>query len=345
MENGVGILRAALNCTGGGEVKVDWVGRVPVDAPIAVLEGTFLSVTGENAEAEVYSGGSHARLFEVAEGGGLALTKLKLSGGSAEDGGGAIYSESATLTLSNCTFDGNTATNGSGGAVWASGGTVTIVGGEFLANNATGNGGAVHAVEGSLLVEGGARFEGNTATVGGAVFCGMEDNESGKPLVLCSITDAEFVSNSAAREDQEHVSDFSLIDGGGAAMFLYATVKITDSVFSSNYALLSGGALHGGFDTDILVDGCKFGNNTSDKFGGAISACSMTLGGGTQLTDNGAADDGGAVSASRLFLVLLSLDAVQRETYSSIYSCSYHIISRGQVRGRRTDSSHSGADE
>lgn len=294
---GVDILRTAVNCTGGGVVEADWVGVIQVDAPITVGDGTFLSVTGgETVVAGVHGGGSPTRLFKVSSGASLTLTGLKMSGGSA-DGGGAIYSESAALTLNNCTFDGNFATNGSGGAVLAKGGNVTIVGGEFLANNATGSGGALYVVEGRLVVQGGSRLQDNKAIVGGALFCGLEKGETSKNAVYCSITDAKFVFNTAAREDQEWVEDRAERDGGGAAMFQSALVEITDSEFSWNHARLSGGALHGGVDTNVTVTGCKFENNTSEIFGGAISASSLTLGGGTHLTDNSADDDAGAVSA------------------------------------------------
>ncbi|CAN0448733.1 unnamed protein product, partial [Scytosiphon promiscuus] len=240
-------------------------------------------------------GGSQTRLFQVSPGGSLTLTRIKLSGGSAE-GGGAIYSEAATLTLDNCTFDGNVATNGNGGAVWAEGGNVTIVGGEFLANNATVYGGALYVVEGILVVQGGSRLQDNKAEVGGALFCGVEEEETFKSQAYCSITDAKFLSNTAARDEQEWVEDRAERDGGGAAMFQSATVEITDSEFSWNHARLSGGAVYGGVDTNVSVNGCTFGNNTSEFFGGAVSASSLTLGGGTQLTDNSADDDGGAVS-------------------------------------------------
>ncbi|CAN0597661.1 unnamed protein product, partial [Laminaria digitata] len=72
-------------------------------------------------------------------------------------------------------------------------------------------------------------------------------------------------------------------------------VEITGSEFSRNHAELSGGALHGGHDTNVSVNGCKFVNNTSGRRGGAITASSITLGGGTQLSNNEADDDGGAV--------------------------------------------------
>ena len=295
---GVGTLRAVLNCTGGGEVQVNWAGRVAVDTPIAVLEGTFLSVTGDDSLAEVHADSSLAngtRLFEVSRGSGLTLTRLTLSGGSAGNGG-AVFSQYANLTLEYCTFEGNVATDANGGAVWTNNGNVTIVGGEFLGNSATRYGGAVHAVDGSLIVRGGSRFEGNKAIGGGALFCGLNDVGSDKFAAVCSITDARFVSNIAARDDQDAVDFLWNLDGGGAVMSLFASVDITDSVFSANYALLSGGALHGGLDTNFVVNGCKFGNNTSGKYAGAITASSMTLGGGTQLTNNSAIDDGGAVS-------------------------------------------------
>ncbi|CAN0373701.1 unnamed protein product, partial [Laminaria digitata] len=258
------------------------------------------------ALAEVHAGSSQTRLFEVYPGGSLTLTRLKLSGGSAE-GGGAIYSQSANLTLDNCVFIGNVATTGNGGAVWADGGNVTIVGGEFSSNNATRYGGAVHSVDGKLVVQGDAKFESNTAIGGGALFCGLGDVGSEKQHAVCSIADADFVSNSAARsiqdendkEEELSTVGFTLLDGGGAAMFLYAKVEVTDSVFRGNHALLAGGALHGGLDTNITVNECKFVDNNSGKYGGTISASSMTLGGGTNLTNNEALDAGGAVSTTK----------------------------------------------
>ncbi|CAN0582940.1 unnamed protein product, partial [Laminaria digitata] len=51
-------------------------------------------------------------------------------------------------------------------------------------------------------------------------------------------------------------------------------VEITGSEFSRNHAELSGGALHGGHDTNVSVNGCKFVNNTSGRLGGAITASS-----------------------------------------------------------------------
>lgn len=294
---GVTELRAAVNCTNGGAVEAEWVGRVPIGAPIAVSSGTFLSVTGEDTSAEAYAS-TTTRLFEVGAGSRLTLTQLKLSGGSSADGGGAIYSRSANLTLNTCVFEGNAATDGNGGAVWVRGGTITIVGGEYSNNTASRYGGAVLANTATLVVEGGATFESNAAIVGSALFCEGSDSIDVTSDILCSLSDAVFVSNTAIEGTATGDEDFEDLGGGGAAAFLLANVTVTDSIFRGNYARIEGGALYGGESTFIAVDGCTFENNTSPLYGGAISASSMILGGNTQITYNSVSKSGGAVSDS-----------------------------------------------
>ncbi|CAM9810492.1 unnamed protein product, partial [Laminaria digitata] len=203
--------------------------------------------------------------------------------------GGAIYSSSGTLTLDDCVFDGNVATEGNGGAVWANGGNVTIMGGEFLANNAARLGGAVYATDGRLEVNGGSRFERNEALAGGALFCGSTTDGSATSTILCSLAETEFMSNRAIYEHEDgEEGAFVFLEGGGAAGFLFTDATVVDSVFSENYARISGGALYGGDLTNVSVNGCTFDNNTSEQDGGAISASSMRLGGNTLLENNSA---------------------------------------------------------
>lgn len=171
-------------------MEANWAGNISLDLTIAIADGTLLSVTGEGDLAEVKGDSSlvnGTRLFEVSPGGGLALTRLQLSGSSSTDGG-AIYSSSGNLTLVNCTCEGNDATDGSGSAVWASGGDVTIVGGKFSFNNANIFGGAVHVTDGVLETQGGVKFEGNEASVGSALFCGLTSERSASSLDIFSLT-------------------------------------------------------------------------------------------------------------------------------------------------------------
>lgn len=222
----VGILRAAVSGADGGVVEAEWAGRVAVATPITVGEGTVLPVTGEGNLAEVHAGGSHTRLFEVSQGGGLPLIRVTLWGGSAE-ADGAIHSRATHSTLNHCIFDSNVATDGNLGAVRAKGGNVTIVGVEFAPNSETRYGGAVHATDGRLEVRGESRLEGNAGIGVGAGFCGVGAVGSSKQTAICSITDAEFVTNSAAREGEESVGQSLNLDGGGATGFPFAEVDIT----------------------------------------------------------------------------------------------------------------------
>lgn len=295
--SGVSELRAAVNCSDGGQLDAVWAGVVTLDAPISIGPGTFLSITGEDRLAEA-QGGLATRMFNVFPGGGLALTQLKLSAGTAPIGG-AIWSSTATLTLDGCTFEGNFATAGDGGAVWAQGGELTIIGGEFVGNSASGLGGAILAVDAALVIRDGASLERNKAAEGGALYCAGADLP-GSVTATCSVIDAVFISNNASRETVVDFEDIELLwvglNGGGAGAFLNADVDVTNCVFNQSYAQLSGGALFGGNSTDITIDGCAFTNNTTPGYGGAIAAYSTTVGGDTQIMHNFADRNGGGVS-------------------------------------------------
>lgn len=309
---GVTALRSSVNCTNGGALEAVWAGRVLIDAPIVVAQGTSLSVTGEDALAEAH-GSSASSLFEVSGGGALTLTGLKLSGGSAETGG-AVSSSLADLTLDNCTFEGNVATDGNAGAVSADGGNLTIVGGVFSNNTATRYGGAVFTNVATLVVEGGTSFDGNKAVQGSALFCGGSVSVE----ALCSISDAVFTSNTAFKDSKTGDEEFPDLGGGGAASFLLAHVNITDSVFRGNFAHIEAGALYGGGGSFIEVNGCTFEENRSEFYGGAIAASSMALGGGTLITTNAVNRSGGGVSA---------IGARQLSLLSLLFHCGGPVVS------------------
>ncbi|CAM9194141.1 unnamed protein product [Ectocarpus fasciculatus] len=299
------VLGDAVNCTGGGSVEAVWAGVITLDTPISVGSGTFLSITGENDTAGV-QGRGQTRLFGVSLAGGLTLTNLKLSGGSAASGG-AIQSSMAAVTLNGCVFDGNVATDGDGGAVRVEGGELTIVGGEFSGNSASGNGGAVLATDAAVVIENGTRFEGNSAIEGGGLYCGGSENEtllSAGDNASCSLSGVVFAFNNASSEillDYDQIAAPSTqaplitLYGGGGAAFYHTVVNITDSVFEYNYAQLSGGALFGGTDSAMAIDGVTFENNFTPGFAGGMAASTASLGGNTLLMNNSAMQSGGGV--------------------------------------------------
>ncbi|CAN0033660.1 unnamed protein product [Ectocarpus fasciculatus] len=299
-------LGAAVNCAGGGAVEAVWAGAVTLTAPITVGTGTFLSITGEDDSAEVLGGGQ-TQMFYVSSSAGLTLTDLRLSGGSAASGG-AVYASVASVTLNSCVFDGNFATAGDGGAVRLEGGDLTVVGGEFTGNSASGNGGAVLATDAVVVIQGGTRFEGNKAVEGGGLYCGGAENSTTTTVVpsssssaaaTCSLSGAVFEANNASSET---VVDFDLIEapwvtlyGGGAAAFYRGVVDITGSEFLGNYAQVSGGAVYGGTDSVLTIDGSSFEENATPGYGGGLAVSSATLGGDTLLRNNSATSNGAGV--------------------------------------------------
>lgn len=296
-------LGTAVNCEDGGAVQAVWAGMITLDAPISIGSGTFLSITGEDALAEV-QGGSQIRLFNVSPSGGLELKHLKLSGGSAHSGG-AIHATSATVSLDGCVLDGNDATAGDGGAVWAQGGELTVVGGEFSDNSASSRGGAVLAVDAKVVIQEGTLFEENRATLeGGGLFCGGAENSTTVDAESsCTLSMAVFVSNLATTQEDlglSFIEGWEDLYGGGGAAFYRCKVNITESEFELNYAQVAGGGVFAGSDTEMAIDGSTFRNNTSSGYGAGVVAAEATLGGGTLLTANSAKESGGAVSASLL---------------------------------------------
>ena len=308
-------LKAAVNCSGGGDVLAVWSGDVTLESPVLVGSETFLTVLGQGGGGAVARGDFQTRLFEVSPGAQLTLSELKLAEGSALSGG-AILSN-GSLTLDTCEFVENNAKNGSGGAVWAGGGNVAISGVEFSGNSAASFGGAVFTMGAELVIDDGTRFDGNQADEGGAVYCRGSNGSSSENSLLtapCTLSDAVFLRNNASVEGEivEGDVDFSLVVdlddntekgnpwrflyGGGAATFVNAEVNISNCVFAKNSAQVAGGALYGGDATNLSISGCTFEGNSALGYGGAVAASSVTFGGGTELRDNNVRRNGGGVS-------------------------------------------------
>jgi len=128
------------------------------------------------------SGGGTTQIFNIASG-TVSFANLKMIDGAATSlsssyNGGAIYSR-GPLTVSNCTFSGNTAVgsprNTNGGAIANYGSILTVTGSTFVGNSVTpllslpANGGAIF---GRTVVVRNSTFQGNSsgAGVGSAIY-------------------------------------------------------------------------------------------------------------------------------------------------------------------------------
>ena len=135
------------------------------------------------------SRGGVVRVFMVNSGVWLSLNKLTIADGNAgEGGGGGIYNNYGTLSVSNSTFSGNQATTYAGGGIYNIG-TLTVSNSTFSGNSATGSygyGGGI-SNEGVLTVSN-STFSGNSAGQGGGI------NNNGGTLTVINST---FAGNSA----------------------------------------------------------------------------------------------------------------------------------------------------
>jgi Right handed beta helix region len=189
--------------------------------PRATLNLNYLTIAHGNGD---FGGGVFS------QGGKLTATNCTFSGNSTTDGGegGGIYIQGGTLTITNCTFSGNTAPGGGfGGGVSNEGGTLTVTNCTFSGNTAPvgGEGGGVYTQGGALTVTN-CTFSGNSAIGGG--FGGGISNEGSKSTVINST----FSGNSAPG------------GGEGGGVYSFGTLTVTDSTFSGNGA--SGGGEGGG---------------------------------------------------------------------------------------------------
>lgn len=320
-------LSDAVNCTEGGQVQAVWTGSVALNATVVIGAGTFLTVTGEDGAQAV--GAEDIRMFNVLAQGGLSISNVVLLGGSTNQGG-AIFSNSATVTLEGCLVLNNSATD-CGGAIWASGGELTIVGGKFYNNVARNEGGAVYAIDAKLTIEEDAHFDYNRAMKGGAIHC--EGSDLSTSATTCNFDNATFVQNNASSTTTLDYDSFGWeppwynLSGGGAISLLNAESYLTSCSFEANYAQLSGGAIFGGNHSEITIERCTFQNNTSLGWGGAISGAAMLVR-STLLEANTVGQDGAAVSVSGVFILTAHL-----KRFSCKSVCLLKWMNRSTARG------------
>jgi hypothetical protein len=212
-------------------------------------------IEGDDSNVLSVSGGGNYTVFEVDDNVSSELSDLNIIDGNADGGdGGGIFNDGGTLTLTNCTISGNTATNG--GGVFSSGNltatTCTIDGDGatgFLGGgidsigylNAT-NDYFKHNTYGAVSIEGDGIISNNmfkynsdgarnvklntTLPIGGAII------DQGKLAIYNSYFSDNNSSGSGA------IEEFNFNAGGDAANVV--SLNIVGSTFQNNAGHYSG---------------------------------------------------------------------------------------------------------
>lgn len=276
-DSGAGSLRQAIaDATSGDTINFDsnLAGKtITLSSPLGIGTKT-ISINGGDANIAI-SGNNTVQVFTVSSGGTLTLENLTVKNGTSKNGttynwGGGIYS-SGVLSVTNCTFENNSA--GNGGGIYSSG-TLTITKCIFQNNSADGNGGGIDSSDELKAID--CRFENNSAANGGGIF-----NSSHKTLMINNCT---FKGNTATGQggglyiDNDlpitvtdcTFSDNTATSGGGIYTDNVSTLTVTNCTFSGNAATDSGGIYN--YRGVLTVTNCIFKSNSSEGNGGGISS-------------------------------------------------------------------------
>ena len=128
------------------------------------LSGTATTmISGPGADRLTISGAGTSGVFDIDDA-SLALSGVTVSGGSADTGAG-LRNDGGTLTLTDVTISGNTATAMGGGLATQFGGTTDLIDCTVSGNNAAMGGGGLLNASSTILMTN-TTVAGNTATTG-----------------------------------------------------------------------------------------------------------------------------------------------------------------------------------
>ena len=225
-DSGAGSLRQALadandgdtinfNSSLNGQTITLASGELPVNMSI--------TITGPGANRLAVDANHASRVFYIASGKDVIISGLTITNGSAPPsnyyGGGGIYNDNATLTLSNCTVRGNSTSPdsfGNGGGIFndASLGSaaLTVSNCTISGNSAVpGQGGGITNYAGALTITN-STLSGNTAQDGGGINNYLNAN--------ATVTNSTLSGNTAA-------------PGYGAGLSNTGTLKIGNTILNA----------------------------------------------------------------------------------------------------------------
>jgi hypothetical protein len=191
----------------------------------------------------------------------ITISGLTIADGIGVQGAGGVFSDHATLSLSNCTVTGNSVPiSGLGGGIYLNRGTLTVNSCTVSANVSGGDGGGIYNSGGTLIVNDSRVSDNTSGRTGGGIY-----SRQFFPFP----DDTTFVLNSSVIAGN-HAGN-AAFDVGGLDISDAAT--ITDSTISGNTGYQAGGiSLLGTLarQTISTISGCAIVGNTASTLGAGI---------------------------------------------------------------------------
>ncbi len=244
-DNSAGSLRYEISQAGPGDViqfagNLDGQSITLANGPLSISQ--YLAIEGPGADQLTIDGNQTSTVFDIAANVTDSISGLTIADGKTSGDGGGIDDE-GDLTVTNCTFSGNTAGD-TGGGIFVDGNNGAILavsGSTFSGNDAgtTGGGGIGYPGIGGMLTVTNCTFSENTAVLGGGIYA--DDG-------TLAVQDSTIAGNTA--------SNFC---GGLYADFSNATLTNTIVAQNSN-----------GSDADdmfgfLIANNCLIGNTTDSS--------------------------------------------------------------------------------
>jgi parallel beta-helix repeat protein len=233
------------------------------NGPAAIIDGLTVTLgynwDGNGAGLVVFGGSS------------LTVMNCTFSGNTASDGAG-MYNCYGSPSLTNCNFTGNTAPYGCGGGMYNVKASPILTNCIFTGNTAASGGGMYEYSSSPTVI--GCSFNRNTASSGGGAY-----NSSGSSTTLMNCS---FSGNAASQWGGGFYSESSSIltncafsgntatySGGGMYIRSSSRQFLTNCTFIGNSASVGGGIYNDYHSSPDLVN-CTFSANMASKNGGSV---------------------------------------------------------------------------
>ena len=293
-DNGPGSLRQALAAATDGDTinfHSSLNGQTITLTSGELLVNKSVTISGPGANALAVDANHASRVFHIASGRDVTISRLTITNGLPPDYlGGGIYNDHATLTVSNCTISDNSTVNGIGGGIFNDQGTLTVNSstlsgnsswyGGGICNNWFGGGNATVTITNSTL-------SGNSASYGGGILnedgtltlsnSTVSDNSAPRgPYGGGGIYNGGFVGPATLAITNSALSGNSAPQGGGIVNDLGGTLTMTNSTLSGNsaggypsyiYNGLGGGIYNA---QTLTITNSTLSGNSADNYGGGI---------------------------------------------------------------------------
>lgn len=215
-----------------------------------------LNIIGSGQDNTIIDAGNHNHIFVIQNWATVNILQITFKNGSGSYGGSIL--NRGNLTVEDCNFSGNRASN-AGGAIMNWYGTLQVTSCTFTCNTANipnhAYGGAIANTGTSTIID--SAFNNNTAYEGGAVF---------NYLANCTINNSNFQGNTAGKGGALYNKEGILTLNNSTLEFNNATATST-----TVNVLAAGAGIYNDDTSTMAIDNCIIQNNCATASGEGVN--------------------------------------------------------------------------